>query len=247
MEKIIKFVKLADSWIAIAAIGVILVIIFGFVTMKGNFKVKPLVYLIPPDFIGPVFVFFGQKDGIDVVPDPLGNAVMVPRNGVVKLRGTVDSLISDDRTARNLYWVSVSKSGQRKILWIINALAKDRDGEWIYSYFDESGIPHFAKGATPTGYLAHIPENKRNDRMVMAHDTCKHQRFASPDAPDSLTPDCGKFLIASPNETRKMPDWLWFDINHEYKSIRDFEVEAEERALKIEALYKSRSPILQEK
>ena len=238
MGKDIKFVKLADSWIGIAAIGVILVIVFGFVAMKSSSKVKPLVYLIPSDFIGPVFVFFGQKDGIDVVTDPLGNAVMVPRNGVVKLRGTVNGLISDDRKARNLYWVSVSKNGQRKILWIINGIAKDRDGQWIYSYFDESGIPHLAKGVTPTGYLAHIPENKRNDRMVMAHDTCKHQRFAPPDAPDTLTPDCGKFLIVSPNETRKMPDWLWFGINHEYKSIRDFEVEADERVLKIDGLYR---------
>ena len=247
MAKALKSAQSAYSWFGITIFGVMLLLFFGFVTVKGDSAVKPIVYLIPDNFIGPVYVFFGQKDGVDVVPDSLGNAVTVPRTGVVKLRATVPDLISTDRSKRNIYWVSVSKEGKRHILWIVNELAKDEDGEWIYSYFDESGNPHVAKGATADGYLTHIPENRRNNRMVMEHDSCKHQRFVSPSTPDTLTPACAKFLIASPNEYRQMPDWMWVNTNHEYKSINEFEIEAEERASKIEALYKSRSPILQAK
>jgi hypothetical protein len=63
---------------------------------KGNSMNKPLVYLIPEENIGPVFVFFGQSDGLDSLPDPLGNAVIVPANGVIKLKASATALIKNN-------------------------------------------------------------------------------------------------------------------------------------------------------
>ena len=224
--------------LALMAGALLIAISFGFAATRGNTSLKPIVYLIPSDFVGPVFVFFGQKDGVDTIPDPLGNAVVVPRNGVIKLKGTVDDLISRDRSVRNLYWVAMSREGKRTNLWIVNALSKADNGDWIYSYFDEAGKLHQASGAEASGYFAHIPQARRNDRMIMSHDGCKHQRFSPPGAPDSTTPDCAKFLIVSPTEYRQMPDWVWDDTNHEYRSIREFEDEANARALKLKEHYK---------
>ncbi len=184
-----KVFPAAHAGPVLAILGAIVALIVVFGIVKASPPVKPLVYLMPADFMGPVFVFFGQKDGVDVIPDPLGNALVVPRNGVVKLKGTVDGVISSDRSARNLYWVSLSKKDERKVLWIVNALRKDDDGEWIYSYFDESGKLHEAKGPSPGGWFEHIPESRRNDRMVMSNGGCKHQRFAAWKAPDARSPD----------------------------------------------------------
>ena len=77
----------------------------------------PLVYLIPEEYFGPVFVFFGQPDGVDVQPDPLGQSVLVPENGVVKLKAAVDDVMgTSSETHRATYMVAVSKTGQRKVL-----------------------------------------------------------------------------------------------------------------------------------
>ncbi len=110
---------------------------------------KPLVYLVPEGFLGPVFVFFGQKDGVDTIPDAMGNAVTIPKNGIVKLRGTVDNLLSKDRSIRNLYWISVSPNGQRKVMFVVNAVKKDSDGVWSYSYYDRTGKLQGTKGELP--------------------------------------------------------------------------------------------------
>lgn len=50
---------------------IIFSIIF-FIKNKNSTMPPPLVYLIPEEYFGPVFVFFGQKDGVDMSPDPLG-------------------------------------------------------------------------------------------------------------------------------------------------------------------------------
>ena len=76
----------------------------------------PLVYLIPEDYVGPVFVFFDQPDGVELMPDPLGHAVKVPENGLVKLRATVEEAIpsNEGATKQVLFWVAVSKEGRRR-------------------------------------------------------------------------------------------------------------------------------------
>lgn len=169
-------------------------------------------------------------------PVPLGNAVTIPRNEVLKLKGTVDDLIGKDGTVRNVYWVTPIDEERQKILWIVNALVQDTEGNWVYSYYDEVGKLHRAKGKSPIGYFKHIPAAKRNDRMVMAHGGCKHQRFVPPGTPDAKIPDCGKFLIISPSGYRNLPDWLWNDTSREYSSIAELESEADQRRTKIAQL-----------
>lgn len=46
----------------------------------------PFAYLIPADYFGPVVTLFGQPGGVEMQPDPLGQAVEVPETGVVKVR-----------------------------------------------------------------------------------------------------------------------------------------------------------------
>lgn len=225
------FLRVGLSFAALASL-----LFFVFSAVKGNATVKPLVYIIPTDFIGPVFVFFGQADGKVVVPDPFGNTVTIPHNGVLKLKGTVDDLIGKDGTVQNVYWVTTTKEGARRNLWIVNDPQRDSEGNWIYSYYDEVGKLHHATGENPNGYFNHIPAAKRDDRMIMAHDGCKHQRFVPADAPDASIPACAKFLIISPNGYNNMPDWLWLDTGHEYTSISELEAEAAERSTKLTKL-----------
>jgi hypothetical protein len=104
---------------------------------------KPLVYLVPEQYIGPVFVFFDQKDGVETSPDPLGSAVVVPRNGIIKLKRSVDELIPDrGGDNRNGYWVSVSKDKPRRIMILNNMSERLDDGETEDAYLDEVGKIH---------------------------------------------------------------------------------------------------------
>ena len=110
MEKIKKF-----SPYLILLIIFIVLIFNSFPKKKLEIISKSLVYLIPEDYFGPVFVFFGQKDGVELLPDPLGHSVSVPENGVIKIKEDVDSALPKQNPAyQNVYWVSVSKSGARK-------------------------------------------------------------------------------------------------------------------------------------
>ncbi len=204
---------------------------------KGNSMSKPLVYLIPESYLGPVFVFFGQSDGVATVPDPLGNAVQVPENGVVKLQARPTDLIKPNPNGeRNIYWVRVSPNGARKVMLLNNNTQVADDGGSIDSYFDERGVlqRHSKKGAIDPFY--YFDENQKKERMVFEHGSCKHQKFSPPDAPQSSWPACGKFLVISPSEYLKKPAWLWDETTEEYGSISEYETEANERAKKIKAL-----------
>jgi hypothetical protein len=200
---------------------------------------KPLVYLVPDRYIGPVFVFFGQKDGINTFADPLGNAVNVPRNGIIKLKGSVTELINDlGENSRNVYWVSVSKDNTRKIMTFNNDTERSDDGESYYSYVDEVGKAHRHRYNGKGDPFFYFSEQKKREKMIFDHDGCKHQRFAPPHAAESALPACGKFLVIAPAQYFKMPRWLWDDTHREYTSIQELETEANERAAKIEQLYK---------
>lgn len=200
---------------------------------------KPLVYLVPEQYIGPTFVFFGQKDGVDVFPDPLGNAVNVPRNGVIKLRGSVDDLITEQAgKSRNVFWVSVAKNGTRKVMIVNNNTERSDNGESIDSYLDEDGKLHEYRADGKGDPFFYFSSKNKNERMIFAHGGCKHQKFGPDKAQETELPDCAKFLVVAPSEFFKMPHWLWDDTTREYKSIQDLESEANERAIKIEHFYK---------
>ena len=198
---------------------------------------SPLVYLIPEKFIGPVFVFFGQTDGIETQTDQLGNAVWVPENGVIKLKGNVDSLISkpNGRTP-NIYWVQVAKDGSRKIMKIHGNTYKDENGNWADYYYDEAGKPHHFIQTKENPEFYYFSEKEKNETMIFGHESCRHQEFTSNNEPSAKPPTCGKFLVISPKEYLRMPRWLWQDTRRSYSSIQEFTEEANER-LKIKRHY----------
>jgi hypothetical protein len=202
---------------------------------------RPLVYLVPEKYAGPVFVFFGQKDGVETFADTLGNAVNVPRNGIIKLKGSVDDLIHDlGENSRNVYWVQVSHAHGRKLMIFNHNSELSDDGETYDSYVDEFSKVHVYRHrpdekSDPFFYFS---EQKKRERMIFGHGGCKHQRFAPADAADSALPDCGKFLVIAPAEYFQMRHWLWGETTGEYTSIQELETEANERAAKIEQFYK---------
>ena len=65
--------------------------------------------------MGPVFVFFGQPDGVEPIPDPLGHAVKVPENGLIKLRASVEEAIpSNEGATVILPFLALAKSGVKR-------------------------------------------------------------------------------------------------------------------------------------
>jgi hypothetical protein len=233
-----------NRWQCGVTLGIILISL-GLLTVhefnRRSGMDKPLVYLVPEQYIGPVFVFFDQKDGVETIPDPLGSAVVVPRNGIIKLKRSVDELIPDrGGDNRNGYWVSVSKDKTRRIMILNNMSERLDNGETEDAYLDEVGKVHSYRHRITknSDVFFYFNAQKKRERMIFGHEGCKHQRFASADAPHSALPDCGKFLVISPNEFLEMPRWLWDETGGEYSSIQELETAANKRAVKIEQLYK---------
>jgi hypothetical protein len=135
------FARKRGKWLALlllVAMGCGLVKLYKEITMP-----PPLVYLIPESYLGPVFAFFDQKDGVDVQPDPLGNSVWVPENGVVKIKQKVGEVVGESREGyRATYVISVTKDGNRKILKFNGNTQRDENGEWVNFYFDENSKLH---------------------------------------------------------------------------------------------------------
>lgn len=75
----------------------------------------PVVFLIPENFIGPVFVVFDQKNGQDLKADPLGVSLTVPENGLIKVKASKSETLTKgiNYTKRNVYWITLTKDGQR--------------------------------------------------------------------------------------------------------------------------------------
>ena len=190
----------------------------------------PLVYLIPEDYFGPVFVFFGQPDGVEPIPDPLGHAVKVPENGLIKLRASVEEAIpsNEGATKQVLFWVAVSKDGGRRNFMVSGPTQRNEAGELI-RYFADANSKTLAfpmiKNA-PDFYF--FTEAQKNERMIFNEDGCKYQRFIPKTESDSKRLPCGKFLVLSPNEVMKMPYWLWDRLDGEYTSIQELEKDLNE-------------------
>jgi hypothetical protein len=75
----------------------------------------PVVFLIPEQFIGPVFVVFDQEDGQELKTDPLGVSLTVPENGLIKVKASKNEVLTRGMNydKRNVYWVTITKDGQR--------------------------------------------------------------------------------------------------------------------------------------
>jgi hypothetical protein len=199
----------------------------------------PLVFLLAENDIGPVFFFFGQPDGVDLQADPLGRAVRVPPNGVVKIKAPVDDVMgSSSEKHRATYMVSVGRDGRRKILKMFIGAHKKEDGAWWWGYFDEKNRLHEFKAAGEWTGFSFIPAGLRQERMVFGNEGCRNQGFSphfaefaagAMTAEQAGIPICGKFLVASPDEYATLPDWMWKDLQHPYPSVQAFVDEANER------------------
>lgn len=189
----------------------------------------PFVYLVPENYFGPVFVFFGQKDGVDMQPDRLGQAVTVPENGLIKLKLDVDAVISRGDNKQNIYWVKVAKDGSRKNMLVNQKGYQDKDGEYFDVYHDEHGQPQtYPLKDQPVFYYFSAEQKKRE--MVFYHGGCRHQQFKEDDDKTVNSPHCGKFLIMSPNKLLEKPRFLWSDLDHQYDSIAELEKDLDDVA-----------------
>ena len=186
----------------------------------------PLVYLIPEDYFGPVFVFFGQPDGVELIRDPLGHAVKVPENGLVKVRVSSDNAVPSSKgaTKQALFWIAISKDGSRRNFMVSGPTQKNEEGVFLRQYADLNSkqILRFPiKENEPPFY--YFTEAQKNERMIFEHGGCKHQGFILEKESKSKEPSCGKFLVMSPNEVMKKPYWIWHDLSGEYTSIKELE------------------------
>ena len=198
----------------------------------------PLVFLIPDTYFGPVFFFFGQPDGVDLQPDPLGNAVRVPENGVVKLKARAKDVVTrSTKDYRSEYMISVAKDGTRKVMILNGNTYRDENGEMMDFYHDENSRLHKFPANNPKDSFYYFTEAQKNERMVFGHDGCAHQ-FGDDNDPPEKAIACGKFLVVSPNQFLTLPKFMWDDLQHAYESIQQFVDEANARVLQKRTYYK---------
>lgn len=191
-----------------------------------------LVYLIPENFHGPVFVFFGQKDGVDMSPDPLGHSALVPKNGVVKIKLRANQVIGHGDKKQNIYWISISKNGNRKKMILNLNSRQDENGKFYDIYYDGNGEPRkywLSEEKDPFFYFSRM---QKKERMIFDHRGCRDQKFMEENDNVHQSPECGKFLVISPENFLKMPVWLWDGMNHHYSSIRELEGNMDEVSIK---------------
>jgi hypothetical protein len=244
----------SKPWKTWLLIGLLPVWIFAF--SYGTYRLykemttmpPPLVFLIPADYFGPVFFFFGQPDGVDVQLDPLGQAVNVPENGVVKIKARANDVVPKGNDKfRPVYMVFVDKNGKRIVPKFKVNTWQDDEGNRFNGYFDEnSQLQKFPSQIDRERYY-YFSEQQRNEKMIFNHDSCDHQNFTEVPMPgpgeppvrkNDPSPACGKFLITTPNEYDKLPGWMWRGLQHEYESVQSFVDEANERVQKKKEYYK---------
>lgn len=197
----------------------------------------PLVYLVPADYFGPVFVFFGQKDGVDLLPDPLGLAVLIPENGVVKIKNEIGLILDKKRPDyQNMYWISLSENGTRKKMIINENTMQDSDGSTYEVYYDEDGKPH--KHPSGSGKFEYFSEKQKSETMIFGNGGCGRDNFIPENDSTSKSPVCGRFLVISPNAYLGLPKWMWEDAHHSYASIQQLVEEFNDRLKEKKSFYK---------
>lgn len=97
----------------------------------------PVVFLIPEQFIGPVFVVFDQEDGQDLKTDPLGVSLTVPENGFIKVKASKNEVLTRGMNydKRNVYWITLTKDGQRVNMPYQGGGARDYDKEVDWTWY----------------------------------------------------------------------------------------------------------------
>lgn len=181
----------------------------------------PFVYLVPDDYFGPVVTFFGQPDGVEMKPDPLGHAVDVPESGVVRVRAERQEVMGISKEDyRATYFVSAAPDGSRRIMKVLTDVYRD-SGIWWQGVIDENAnMTRYDIGEATKGNFEHLPEHLRDERMISARQGCRF-RFVNADE-ESQRAGCDEFLVISPNEDSETGDWIWGDFGSYFGSLDEF-------------------------
>lgn len=235
MDKILKFRKM-PIYIFLIFFTASISIFIAF-EKKSAQALPPLVHLIPEGYFGPVFVLFGQKDGVEMMPDPLGQAVLVPENGIIKIKKDVDSILDEKKPDyQNMFWVSISKNGTRKKMIVNLNTMKDENWKSYEVYYDENGTPH--KNYITSENFHYFSEKQKDEKMIFGHGECGQDNFRPENDKITKSPACGIFLIISPNAYLNLPDWMWMDAHHQYSSVQQLVEESNQRLKKKKIFYK---------
>ena len=200
----------------------LLVVLVGSYSLKDKFmpRPSPFVYLIPADYFGPVVTYFGQPDGVEMKPDPLGHAVDVPKTGIVKVRARRQDVmgISEDGYLAT-YFVSVAPEG-RKVMKVLTDVYRDDGAFWQGVIDDTPAMTRYEIGTEGKGNYDHLPKNLQNERMISSRQGCRF-RFINADEA-SKQAGCDEFLVISPNEDMETGDWMWGNFGSYFESLEDF-------------------------
>lgn len=221
IEKMMRWLK---SHYFIASVLLLSAALGSYKLYKELTMPPPLVYLIPEDFFGPVFVFFGQSDGVEPQPDPLGHAVKVPENGVVKIRAKVADTIPFGGDVRPIYWVKISADGSRSLyIARLSNTSRNDNGDLLGYYVDkDSKMNSYVITDNQKPYF-YLTDAQKAERLITGDGGCAHQEFRQQKS--GPIQQCGKFLVISPNEDANLPAWLWDDLDGEYTSIEALEAD----------------------
>ena len=232
-RRVIKKINLTKKnpiiFIICLLIGVIAItklITFG----KDDMK-PPVVFLIPEQFIGPVFVVFDQVDGQELKLDPLGVSLTVPENGLIKVKASKNEVLTKgiNYDKRNVYWISLNKDGQRMNMPYFFGGGRDYNREVSWSwYIDINNRPSqmifdpklYPKTNDPQSYF--LTKDQAKLKTVYYWDTSRAEIWKS-------TEELKMYLDAYTNENRKKGEILnAMSFSVLYPNISDKNLDASE-------------------
>lgn len=182
-RRVIKKINLSKKKLIILIVCflVSLIIITKLIDCGRNIMKQPVVFLIPENFIGPVFVVFDQVDGQDLKTDPLGLSLTVPENGLIKVKASQNEILTKGMNydKRNVYWIMLTKNGQRINMSYQGGGGYDYDKEVFWTWYID--INNNAKQMIfdPKLYpktndyeLYHLTKDQVQRRTIYAWNTC---------------------------------------------------------------------------
>ncbi|OTG87949.1 hypothetical protein [Acinetobacter sp. ANC 3832] len=141
----------------------------------------PVVFLVPENFIGPVFVIFDQEDGQELRSDPLGVSLTVPENGLIKVKASKNEVLTRGMNydKRNVYWISLNKDGQRMNMPYQGGGARDYDKEVFWTWYIDTNNQAKQMAFDPKLYpktndseIYHLTKDQVKLKTAYAWNTC---------------------------------------------------------------------------
>ncbi|USX08899.1 hypothetical protein [Paraburkholderia fungorum] len=109
----------------------------------------PLIYVVPESYVGPVVSLFDQPDGVEPVPTKDGLEVLVPENGIAKIRSNATLGYSSAFPKSTVVFELAKQDGSRQIL-------SEAVNPW--QDYDQNDYPHWKVGIRDVqGNLRVIP------------------------------------------------------------------------------------------